>query len=55
MKTSGGRLDGKVAIVAGGSRGIGQQIAVELLQEGASVAVISSKSSDQSGAFAGSE
>jgi acetoacetyl-CoA reductase/3-oxoacyl-[acyl-carrier protein] reductase len=34
-----GRLDGKTAIVTGASRGIGRAIALELVQEGASVAL----------------
>jgi acetoacetyl-CoA reductase/3-oxoacyl-[acyl-carrier protein] reductase len=34
-----GRLDGKVAIVTGASRGIGRAIAIELAQEGAKVAL----------------
>ena len=38
-QTPGGSLDGKVAIVTGGSRGIGRFIAHRLAQEGASVVI----------------
>src|SRR5438105_13693227 len=34
-----GQLDGKVAIVTGSGRGIGQQVALRLAREGASVVV----------------
>ena len=42
-----GKLDGKVAIVTGGSRGIGAASARALADEGADVAISYSSSADQ--------
>jgi 3-oxoacyl-[acyl-carrier protein] reductase len=47
MKDTGGALDGKAALVTGGSRGIGQAIAIKLAGEGADVAVNYQSRKDQ--------
>lgn len=41
-----GRLEGKIAIVTGGARGIGKAICEKMLQEGASVAVLDIRDTD---------
>ena len=46
MTFSNGKLDGKVAFVTGGSRGIGAAIARRLASEGAAVSITYSSSSD---------
>lgn len=46
-----GKLDGKVAIVTGGSRGIGAASALALAEEGADVAISYSSSADQAKAM----
>jgi 3-oxoacyl-[acyl-carrier protein] reductase len=47
MSFSNGRLDGKVALVTGGSRGIGAAIARRLAHEGAAVSITYSTSTDE--------
>lgn len=43
------KLEGKIAVVTGASRGIGQEIAVRLAAEGASVACIATKAENAAG------
>jgi NAD(P)-dependent dehydrogenase (short-subunit alcohol dehydrogenase family) len=50
MSTDVFRLDGKVAVVTGGGRGIGKMIATGLLRAGASVYLSSRKAADLDGA-----
>jgi 3-oxoacyl-[acyl-carrier protein] reductase len=45
-KNNAGKLEGKVAVVTGGSRGIGAAIAKRLAEDGASVAITYSKGAD---------
>jgi len=40
LKTGAGRLDGQVAMVTGGTRGVGAELALALAQEGATVVVV---------------
>ena len=47
-----GRLDGKVAVVTGGGRGIGRAIALDLARDGADI-VVSSRTQEQLDAVAG--
>lgn len=46
------KLDGKVALVTGGNRGLGRQMALALAEAGASVAVVSRKAAEAEAAAA---